>query len=333
MSKTYQDDFNNIVVPVEQVDLVIHKAVSKGQKHLKVKRRMTMGASVLLLCACVFGSGFVAPSMAKVLANIPFVGSVFEMEKFATSGLGNLADEDVAKFDDLQITDQGITVAIREAYYDQTGFAVGYVVSGANLSDEKNFHAYFYYNGRAISGGGGGWHDKIDTMYIGLEQFQPGAGLTLPDSFELEVVITDDLEEVKRSPYRFKIPVSRIGVDEKTKEALVMKAIDTSEGTLLVKKVLFTPAATEVEYEFIQPGSDGKRYRGYSVGNCTLKLIDSSGVALEPGASLQEGRPEGEKWVDTCRVDFPSMKEPAGNMAFELISQEGRKIRVDFAVK
>jgi len=330
--KAYEDDFNNIEVPSEQVDMVIQKAINKGERHLKVKRRIIMSASVALLCACILGSGFVSTSMARVLVNIPFIGSVFEREKFAGSGLENVASNDIVKFDDMQITDHGITVAIREAYYDQSGFAVGYVVSGAELSDEKIFHANFYYNGRPISGGGGGSYDKIsDELYVGLQQHHPHAGLSFPDSFELEVVLTDDLNKIKESPYRFKIPVSRSSADEKTKESLVMKAVDAGDRTILVKKILFTPVATVVEYEYTHPIGDRKKDGG--VDSYDVKLINGSGVELNPGSFSREGSKNGEKWIDNCRVDFPAINEPAGNMALELLLPEDHRIRVNFEIK
>jgi len=329
--KAYKDDFNSIEVPSEQVDMVIQKAINKGERYLKVKRRILMSASVALLCACILGSGFVSTSMARVLVNIPFIGSVFEREKFAGSGLENVGINDIIKFDDMQITDHGITVAIREAYYDQSGFAVGYVVSGAELSDEKVFHANFYYNGRPIPGGGGGSYDKIsDELYVGLQQHHPSAGLSFPDSFELEVVLTDDMEKQKQSPFRFKIPVSRTNADGKTKELLVMKAVDTGDRTLLVKRILFTPVSTVVEYDYIHPGNDRKEN---GADDYVVKLINGSGVGLNPGSFSREGSKNGNKWVDNCRAYFPAISEPAGNMALELLLPEDCRIRVNFEIK
>ncbi|MDF9408375.1 MAG: hypothetical protein A4E52_02036 [Pelotomaculum sp. PtaB.Bin013] len=330
--KAYKDVFDNIVVPAEEVDMVIQKAINKGKRQLKMKRRIIISASVVLLCACILGSGFVSASMARVLVNIPFIGSVFAREKFAGSGLQNIDIDDIAKYDDMQITDQGITVAIREAYYDQSGFAIGYVVSGAELSDEKIFHASFYYNGRPISGGGGGSYDKIsDELYVGLQQHHPHAGLSFPDSLELEVVLANDLNKIRESPYRFKIPVSRRSADEKTRELLVMKAVETGDRTILVKKILFAPAATVVEYEYTHPISDRKKDGGVDLYD--VKLINGSGAELNPGSFGRDGSINGEKWVDNCRVDFPAINEPAGNMAFEVILPEDQRIRVNFEIE
>jgi len=334
MSKTYKDDFTHIVVPAEQVDMVIQKAINKGKRQQIVKRRVMMSASVALICVCILGSGFVSTSVARVLVNIPFVGSVFEREKFAGSGfeLENVAGNDITKFDDMQITDHGVTVAIREAYYDQSGFTLGYVVSGAELTDEKVFHANFYYHGRGIPGGGGAHYDKIsDKLYVGLTQFHPGAEFSFPDSFELEVVLTDDMEKIKKSPYRFKIPLSRSNADAKTKELLVMKAADTGERTLLVKKIVLTPVSTVVDYEYTHPIGDRKEDGG--TDDYDVKLINGSGIELNPGSFSRNGSKNGEKWIDACRVNFPAINEPAGNMAFKLLLPENHSIRVDFEIK
>ncbi|OPX86861.1 DUF4179 domain-containing protein [Pelotomaculum sp. PtaB.Bin117] len=331
MSKNYQDDFNHIVVPEEQVDMVIQKAVNKGKRRLIIKKRIMVSMSVALLCVCILGSGFVSTSVARVLVNIPFVGSVFEREKFVWSGLENVDGEDITKLDDLQITDHGVTVAIREAYYDQSGFTVGYVVSGAELSDETVFHANFYYNGQGISGGGGASYEKIsDKLYVGLTQFHPGPEFSFPDSIDLEVILADDMEKINKSPYRFKIPLLRSNADAKTKELPVMKAADNGERTLLLKKIVFTPVSTVVDYEYTHPLGDREEDGG---DNYDVKLINGSGIELNPGSFSRHGSMNEEKLVDACRVNFPAINEPAGNMAFELLLPENQSIRVDFEIK
>lgn len=63
------------------------------------------------------------------------------------------------------------------------------------------------------------------------------------------------------------------------------------------------------------------------------ELINGSGVELNPGSFSREGSKNGEKWIDNCRVDFPAINEPAGNMALELLLPEDHRIRVNFEIK
>jgi len=255
------------------------------------------------------------------------VGSVFA--SFADQDLANVDSNDLTKLDDMQITDQGITVAIKEIYYDQSNISIAYLVSGADYTDEKHFYAVYSYNGQGISGGGSAaYHQISDKFYSGLEKLYPAVGSVLPDHFDLEVVLTDDMETAQASPYRFIISVSRSHADEKTRELLVMKTVKSGNSMVLVKKIVFTPVSTMVEYEYSHPDDHGKQLQGKH----EVKLINSHGVEMDGGSLSWHVEKNKDQYTHTGRAQFSASNDTNGNWTFELVPAQGENIKVDFHV-
>ena len=255
------------------------------------------------------------------------MGSVFA--SFADQDLANVDSNDLTKLDDMQITDQGITVAIKEIYYDQSNISIAYLVSGADYTDEKHFYAVYSYNGQGISGGGSAaYHQISDKFYSGLEKLYPAVGSVLPDHFDLEVVLTDDMETAQASPYRFIISVSRSHADEKTRELLVMKTVKSGNSMVLVKKIVFTPVSTMVEYEYSHPDDHGKQLQGKH----EVKLINSHGVEMDGGSLSWHVEKNKDQYTHTGRAQFSASNDTNGNWTFELVPAQGENIKVDFHV-
>ncbi|HWP97532.1 MAG TPA: DUF4179 domain-containing protein [Syntrophomonadaceae bacterium] len=273
-------------------------------------------------------SASASSAMARVFVNIPFAGSVFE--SFADKDLVNLNSNDVTKLDDMQITDHGITIAIKEVYYDQSNISIAYLVSGAAYSDEKHFNAVGKCcNGNPISGGGGASYNKIsDKLYSGLDMFYPGVGSELPDQFNLQVVLTDDMEKSQESPFRFTIPVSRTHADEKTREMLVMNTGMSGNSMVLVKKIVFTPVSTLVEYEYTHPDDHGKQLQGKH----EVKLIDAQGVNIDGGSLSWNVEKSKDQYTNTGRANFSASNQTKGNWTFELVPTQGDSIKVNFNI-
>ncbi|MEQ8176103.1 MAG: DUF4179 domain-containing protein [Syntrophomonadaceae bacterium] len=356
--RAYKDDFDNIAVPVVELDAVVNRAINQGKKQIKIRKGFRIGASAAMIGLCILGSGFVSTTMAKVLVNIPFVGSVFE--SFADKDLANLKTSDLTSLEDMQITANGVTVAIKEIYYDQSNISIAYLVNGANYTDVKHFNAVFSCNGIPISGGGGARFNQIsDKLYSGLLKFYPAVNSELPESFNLEVVLTDDMENTLESPYRFIIPVSRDQSDEKTHSVLVMKSGQSSDGIhiLLVKKIVFTPVSTLVEYEYThpdEPGKPGQNEQGVELtlpnlvklgvkqilgseitanqGMHKVRLIAGTGSELGSGGISWHVDKGNNLYTNRCRAYFGASNKVNGDWTLELVPQKGETIKVDFTI-
>lgn len=323
----YKDVFEQIEVPSAQVDMMIQQAINKGKRHQRRKKYASIGASAALLLICILSTGLVSTSMARVLVHIPFVGSVFA--SYAQPELANLNREDITQLDKMQITENGVTVEIKEIYYDQSNISIAYLVSGADYSDAKHFNVLFSYQGNPIGGGGGADYNQIaDKLYSGLEMFYPAVGHNLPDRFNLEVVLTDDMEHAGKSPYRFTIPVSRVKADQKSRDLLVMKSAASGESILLVKKILFTPVATVVEYDYTHPDDHSKHLQG----NHKAKLIHESGKTLTIGGLSSHLEKDKEQYTNCCRADFSAIDKTTGKWTLEIDPARGEKISVSFTI-
>ncbi|MEN6389203.1 MAG: DUF4179 domain-containing protein [Syntrophomonas sp.] len=353
-----KDDFDNINVPEMELDAVVNRAISKGKRQIRIRKGFRMGASAAMIGLCILGSGFVSTSMAKVLVNIPFVGSVFE--SFADKDLANLKTSDLTSLEDMQITANGITVAIKEVYYDRSNISIAYLVSGADYTDKKHFSAVFACNGLPIGGGGGACYNQIaDKLYSGLVKYYPGVGSELPDKFNLEVILTDNMEKAQESPYRFVIPVTRSQADEKTRPFLVMKSAQSGSGerTLLVKKIVFTPVSTLVEYDYThpdEPGGPDKNEHGVALtvpslikngirevlegdtlafqGNHKIRLIRRAGQELNCGSHSWHVDKKNDLYTNQCRAYFGASDDVNGDWTLELVPQKGETIKVDFTI-
>jgi hypothetical protein len=317
--KAHNDDYNNITVPEAQADMVIEKAIRQGEKHLKVKKRLVGVVSTALLCLCILSSGFVFTSVAKVFVNIPFIGSIFE--RFSGSGLAKLNDSQKVKLNNMQIRWQGITVEIKEAYYDKSSISVAYLISGADFK-ERNFNPEFKHNGEVISGGGGGWNEDLGKdLSCVLVQYYIGNAELLPDNFDLEFILFEHLGE--DTPFHFTIPISRGNNNKNSKGCLLMKAVSSGDNTLLVKKFMATPASTTLEWEYTRP----KNMTQYSVS-----LIDGSGNELKPGMQGGGDVPRGNLIIDYGWAAFPALDKASGNLALKVTSEAGQSIKLDFKI-
>lgn len=356
--KAYRDDYENIAVPMAELDAVVNRAILKGNRHVQINKCLRFSVSAAIIGLIFLGSGFMRTTVAKVLVNIPFVGSVFE--SFADEDLANLKAGDLTKLEDMQITANGITVAIKEVYYDQSNISVAYLVSGAGFTDEKHFDAVLLCEGMPISGGGSGGYSRIsDKLYSGLVKYYPAVDSSLPDQFDLGVILTDNMEKAQESPYRFTIPVSRSQADEKTRSLVVMKAAQSSSGDhiLLVKKVVFTPVSTLVEYEYTHPNEPGKPGQSGNEITITLpsvvktgirhlfvneipasqgihrvKLFNASKQELSGGSLSWHVDKNDNSYTNKCRAYFGASNEAAGDWTLELVPDAGETIKVTFTI-
>ncbi|MDD3890618.1 MAG: hypothetical protein PHR65_11995 [Syntrophomonadaceae bacterium] len=140
--------------------------------------------------------------------------------------------------------------------------------------------------------------------------------------------MTDNTKKSEESPYHFKIPVSRSHANEKTKELLVMKAVKSGDSILLLKKIVFTPVSTVVEYDYTHPDDQGKQLQGKHA----VKLINTHGVEMASGSLSSNVEKNKDKYTNIGRANFSAINEPNGNWTFELVPARGDNIRVEFNI-
>lgn len=140
---------NQIDVPKEDVLNAIDKGIKRG-KQTKIKLFSTK-RKVLVSCvatASIFGitlfSGFVNPNMNQVLASAPLIGGIYE--EFGDKLGLKLAKNNLVTELDQEINQNGVTVKLKDVYFDGNVVSVIGHVSGNVGKGELSFDVNFENN-------------------------------------------------------------------------------------------------------------------------------------------------------------------------------------------
>lgn len=154
-NKEIKTAIEQIPVPKEKVFSAISKGINKvgsgGKTKTKKKKVFAGVATAAALLGITFASGFVNPTMNRVLANTPLIGGIFQ-EFNDRTGM-ELANQDAVTELNQSLTKNGVTVKLTSAYFDGnvvsiTGFVNEAVEKGGNEKGEVSFDMNFeHYKG------------------------------------------------------------------------------------------------------------------------------------------------------------------------------------------
>ncbi|MGG3942994.1 DUF4030 domain-containing protein [Peribacillus psychrosaccharolyticus] len=82
LSNNVKKEVDKIKIPEVKLDQAIENAIKRGKKKKRSlgKKVIYFSSAAVLLFGLLIGSAFVSPAMAKVISNIPYLGSVFQSE-------------------------------------------------------------------------------------------------------------------------------------------------------------------------------------------------------------------------------------------------------------
>lgn len=106
----------SVDVPMEKLDAAILAGVQSRKKAQPKYFKKTILAS-MAASALILGSGFISPKMANVLANVPIVGFIYDIEKNDKGLQIALSDENKVVLNET-VTSAGISVTFEEIVYD-----------------------------------------------------------------------------------------------------------------------------------------------------------------------------------------------------------------------
>lgn len=315
--KSNIDKYNEIKAPAG-ADIAIEKGIRMGERHFVFRRSLTSLAAAVAVCVCVAISGFVSPTMASVLVKLPVVGPIFENSY--DRGLRKVSEKGLSEEQDLQITSDGVTVAIKEVYFDKSGISIGYIVSGA-AAQSKNFLFTFYNDGKVLYGGGSGDINPVsEDLYSGIVTFIPGE--QLPDSFNLRVVASESLDG--KSPYDFTIRVSRNQADLESREITLMKYASSDDRSILIKKAVFTPASITLNLEYTVPKF---------TSDAMFQLIDENGNTVQV-KSMGGGIIKNEnKETDVITAIFDAFENIPEKLTLKVLEDGNAVMEMEFEVE
>ncbi|WP_342577994.1 DUF4179 domain-containing protein [Psychrobacillus sp. FSL K6-2843] len=243
MSNKINDELNKIKIPKE-----LHERSKRGVRKAKLenqKRRIKNPViAVAMVGVLMFGASSISPAFASTLQSIPIIGSIF-------GTVGDIGLKEADKSGLSQITNETFSVGessfmIREAIYDGSRLSLGFIIT--NYSNELPFKkAAYKIDEMNFYGGASSQGEFInDKDYAGIISFIVPNELKR-DSFNFS--ISFDEFNGKKGNWNLNIPVTKI----EGESFLVMDEATSKDYKIKMKKVTFTSATTEINFDLTEP--------------------------------------------------------------------------------
>lgn len=177
MENNIKEVIENIDVPMEKLDFAIEKGMGiQKKKDKKIWKRVILSSVAGI--ALIVGSGFISPKMASVLADVPLIGFMFNIEEH-DKGLETALSDDNKVILNKTVTSNGTALTIEEIVFD--GARLNVIFSMPEYKDLSP--AIISVNGRELNVGGGSKILEDKDVYRGLLEFPIAE--ELPDKFDL----------------------------------------------------------------------------------------------------------------------------------------------------
>ncbi|CEG25436.1 DUF4179 domain-containing protein [Bacillus sp. B-jedd] len=285
-NKEFKTAIEQIPVPKDKVFDAIFKGLNQGNGKTKKKKVFAGVATAAALLGITIASGFVNPTMNKVLANAPLIGGIFQQFNDPT-GM-ELANQDAVTELNQSLTKNGVTVKLTSSYFDGnivsiTGFVDKAVEKGHNEKGEVSFDVNF--------AGNKGDQDPWLGMSHDIRKVKEGYNFqwkleypyeTIKDHFSLPVTI-HSINGIK-GEWNFDVPIQQ---DKNTTLAIEQEQAYPDEGVKLkIEKILTAKASSTLTYESTQT------YKGDEI--YIDKAIDEKGKVYRfgNGTVLAESKQE-----------------------------------------
>ncbi|WP_239617109.1 DUF4179 domain-containing protein [Cohnella mopanensis] len=290
-------DSSSIALPAlvrDRMDGVYSQLPDFATKRANRKRILWASACVILLLAGIFAMGFVSPAMAKVLRQIPVIGSAFQT--VGDAGIQHAVERGLASTVDQTVEDEGVAVTLDQVIYDGTRLSIGILHSSDITILIPGSSEMIRADGREINASMGGSTKALaDGMTATIYKFTPTE--PLPERFKLdfhfnEVSMNKDGRSEKiAGNWWFTTPVVKIteGVTVTPFDPPLIREHDGIR--IAVTEVTTTPLTTQVAFELVEPAMFDSMLPGREVvpkGEIVVdhrldyELLDSNGLSLEP---------------------------------------------------
>ena len=309
--KEFKTAIEQIPVPKEKVFSAISKGINKEANRGKAKKKKVLAgvATAAALLGITVASGFVNPTMNRVLANTPLIGGIFQ--EFNDSTGVELANQDAVTELNQSITKNGVTVKLTSAYFDGnvvsiTGFVDEDVDKGGNEKGEVSFDINFeHYKGdhdpwlngsRAIKKVENGYNFQWKMEYP-YKSFKENS--TLP-------ITIHNINGIK-GEWNFDIPIQ-----QENNRTLVInqeQGYPEDEVKIRIKEILTAKASSSLIYETVE------KYKGDDI--YILKAVDNKGKVyrFENGISLEESKQE-DGYHSTVRTEMTKLNSDITSLTF-----------------
>jgi hypothetical protein len=274
--KMFHECVNRIDVPEDDVIKAIQAGVRKGN-HIKVKQksRFKVGALTAAAAALFISSGFLFPSMASVMAEIPFLAKLYEHDKVAE----NLASQQLITELNEKAAFDGIDVTVTEAYYDGAMIGITFDVKGEVRGNQDEVYAFYEVFDRdpnieetmelvKLVPDGEGYKGHVQLSY-------PRAELPAENTLPFNIIgigeISDSWKD-EQGKWNFDVPISQLPFETVD----IGQATEQGSHKVTFEKLIKGTSSTAIEYTLSYP-EGSQRVR--------LNLFDGNGEQIIGGTS------------------------------------------------
>lgn len=310
-NKEVKRAIDKIVVPKEKVFQAMDKGLKMSVQGRKTKKKKVLTSSVaaIAVIGITVTSGFLNPTINKVLANTPLIGGIFQ--EFDDSIGVKLANQNGVTELNQSLTKKGITVKITSAYFDGsmvsiTGFVDEGVEKGHNEKGEVSFDVNFEHNK--------GDNDPWLNGSKGVRKVKGGYNFqwkmeypykTIKGNFTLPITI-HHINGIK-GEWNFDISIQQ----EKNSSLAIMQEQEYPENDIKIqiKEIQTAKASSSLIYETIEKYKDDDIY--------ILKAIDNKGKVYRFGnkTSLEESVKE-DGYHSTVRTEMTKLNSDITSLTF-----------------
>ncbi|MDF9759473.1 hypothetical protein OKW24_001246 [Peribacillus simplex] len=311
-NKEVKSAIEKIVVPKEKVFSAIDKGLKMSGQGRKIKKKKVLAGSVgaAALLGITIASGFVNPTMNKVLANTPLIGGIFQ--EFNDSMGVELANQDAVTELNQSLTKNGVTVKLTSAYFDGnvvsiTGFVDEDVEKGHNEKGEVSFDMNFEHNK--------GDHDPwLNGKSNDIKKVENGYNfqwkMVYPyKSFKENSTLPITIHNINgiKGEWNFDIPIQQ----EKNRTLPINQeqGYPEDEVKIRIKEILNAKASSSLIYETVE------KYKGDDI--YILKAVDNKGKVYRfgDGTLLDESKQE-DGYQSTMRREMTKLNSDITSLTF-----------------
>ncbi|MBT2645112.1 DUF4179 domain-containing protein [Bacillus sp. ISL-41] len=274
--KTFHESVDQIEVPREDVVNAIKAGVKQGSMMKPKRRPFLKAAAVSAAAAALFiTSGFLFPSVASVMAEIPFLAKLYEHDKVAE----NLASQELITELNEKATFDGIDVTVTDAYYDGAMIGVTFDVKGDVKGDEDEIYAFYEIFERdpnieetmelvKLVPAEGGYKGHVQLSYPRAEL---PADTTLPFNIIGIGEISDSWKE-ERGKWDFDVPIKQLPFET----VVLGQASELGQLKVTFEKLITATSSTAIEYTLSYPEGSQR---------VMIDLFDGKGEQIIGGTS------------------------------------------------
>ncbi|UOQ43743.1 DUF4179 domain-containing protein [Halobacillus salinarum] len=350
MKKDWFDErWNSIEVPEEELDKVITNGIQAGKKETPNKKHWKLPAMVSSAAASlVLVSGLVFSPITEVLAKVPLLKIVYDEISFPV-GSELFSKQLVTELNETA-TSNGVDVTITSAYYDNTLLGITFKVTSDQLSieamDRKNSpqagYSYYLFDGDEQNQWGGSMSQLKETEegFVGSMEFQQRK--SIGEDFTLPITFTSILG--KKGTWKFDIPIEqrtpeKIKIDEhatttKGDYSFSLNSITKGEATTILNYTTTRPPIGEDDrFSLDVVDAQGNQLEKRSIGK-TLDVNETKGsIKVKEQSLLTSTLNEKDDYIvihpKVSRDEFDTI-QPFQKTTFEIQSKRfGYKIVVE----